>query len=179
MLSVANILCIFSYYNIYSGIWTNIVWLLRVFIVLNTFTPQYITTNNIFSGYKITFCSLSPHLKTAFSSLVKQDHVIVLVPEDERRINVLTIPETYNQPCNQEVFHDNLKHSSFINKPLRHPTLFNKTFSPIPPKQMFYCTQKSLWCGSFQHTFLQGGHTKLCFWNILTFCTFRYTFLYF
>jgi len=72
--------------------------------------------------------SCSTDLKTAFSSLVKQNQVIVSAPEDERRMNVLTIPETYNQPCNQEAFYENLKHSSFINKPLHHPRLLIKPF---------------------------------------------------
>jgi len=75
--------------------------------------------------------SCSTDLKTAFSSLVKQDRVIVSVPEDERRMEVLPIPETCNQPCNQEAFYENLKHS-FINKPLHHPTFLIKPFHQSP-----------------------------------------------
>jgi len=77
--------------------------------------------------------SYSTDLKTAFSSLAKQDRVIDSVPADERRMEVLPIPETYNRPCNQEAVYGNLKHSSFINKPLHHPTFLIKPFHQ-PPK---------------------------------------------
>jgi len=63
--------------------------------------------------------------------------VIVSAPEDERRMEVLPIPEIYNQPCSQKAFYENLKHSSFINKPLHHPTFLIKPFHQSPQNRCF------------------------------------------
>jgi len=88
--------------------------------------------------------SCSTDLRTAFRSLVKQDRVIVSVPEDERRMEVLPIPETYNQPCNQEAFYESLKHSSFINKPLHHPTFLIKPFHQSPKIDVLLHTDRPM-----------------------------------
>jgi len=49
--------------------------------------------------------SCSNKLQTAFQALLRNDQVIISVPEEERHRTVNHIPTIYNQPCNQEAFY--------------------------------------------------------------------------
>ena len=70
--------------------------------------------------------SCSTDLQSAFASLIKKQHLIISVPEEDEKMHVHHLPTIYNQPCHQQAFYENLKHETFLNKQRHSPTFLLK-----------------------------------------------------
>jgi len=81
--------------------------------------------------------SCSTDLQSAFVSLIKKQHLIISVPEDDQKMHVLHLPTFYNQPCHQQAFYENLRHETFINKNKHNPTFLLKPSYQSPEARCF------------------------------------------
>jgi len=70
--------------------------------------------------------SCSTDLQSAFTSLINKQHLIISVPDADKKMHVHHLPTIYNQPCHQQAFSENIKHETFINKQRHSPTFLLK-----------------------------------------------------
>ena len=87
--------------------------------------------------------SCSTDLQTAFASLIKKQHLIISVPEEEQAMHVQQLPSIYNQPCNQQDFFENLKHENFLHKHRHNPTFLLKPSYQSPETRCFSFFQQN------------------------------------
>jgi len=87
--------------------------------------------------------SCSADLQAAFASLIKKQHLIISVPEEDQKMHVHYLPTIYNQPCHQQTFYENLKHETFINKQRHSPTFLLKPSYQSPEERCFSFFQQN------------------------------------
>jgi len=119
------------------------------------FTDTHSKTNNmktlllLFFYLKLTHGlqrqhrSCSTDLQSAFASLIKKQHLIISVPEEDQKMHVHHLPTIYNQPCHQQAFFENLKHETFINKQRHSPTFLLKPSYQSPEERCFSFFQQN------------------------------------
>jgi len=87
--------------------------------------------------------SCSTDLQSAFASLIKKQHLIISVPEEDQKMHVHHLQTIYNQPCHQQAFFENLKHETFINKQRHSPTFLLKPSYQSPEERCFSFFQQN------------------------------------
>ena len=100
----------------------------------------YLTTIDGFNRYRR---SCSTDLQSAFASLIKTQHTIISVPEEDQKMHVHHLPSIYNQPCNQHAFFNNLKHETFLHKQRHNPTFLLKPSYQSPEDRSFSFFQQN------------------------------------
>jgi len=100
----------------------------------------YLTSINGLNRYRR---SCSTDLQTAFASLIKKQHLIISVPEEEQTMHVQQLPSIYNQPRNQQAFFENLKHETFLHKHRHSPTFLLKPSYQSPEDRCFSLFQRN------------------------------------